>query len=58
VVEGKLWRKNAKARVLMKYIEQEDGIWKKYILAPVVIMPHLGHWSVKHYVSVFTGHPQ
>jgi hypothetical protein len=26
VVEGKLWRKNAKAEVLMKCIEQEDGI--------------------------------
>jgi TolB-like protein len=26
VVEGKLWRKNAKAKVLMKCIEQEDGI--------------------------------
>jgi hypothetical protein len=26
VVEGKLWRKNTKAEVLMKCIEQEDGI--------------------------------
>jgi hypothetical protein len=26
VVEGKLWHKNAKAEVLMKCIEQEDGI--------------------------------
>jgi hypothetical protein len=26
VVEGKLWRKNKKAEVLMKSIEQEDGI--------------------------------
>jgi hypothetical protein len=26
VVEGKLWCKNAKAKVLMKCIEQEDGI--------------------------------
>jgi hypothetical protein len=26
VVEGKLWRKNAKAEVLMKCIKQEDGI--------------------------------
>jgi hypothetical protein len=26
VVEGKLWRKNMKAEVLMKCIEQEDGI--------------------------------
>jgi hypothetical protein len=26
VVEGKLWRKNVKAEVLMKCIEQEDGI--------------------------------
>jgi ribonuclease HI len=26
VVEGKMWRKNAKAEVLMKCIEQEDGI--------------------------------
>jgi ribonuclease HI len=26
VVEGKLWRKNAKVEVLMKCIEQEDGI--------------------------------
>jgi hypothetical protein len=26
VVEGKLWRKNAKAEVLMKCIQQEDGI--------------------------------
>jgi hypothetical protein len=26
VVEGKLWRKNAKTEVLMKCIEQEDGI--------------------------------
>jgi hypothetical protein len=26
VVEGKLWRKNAKAEVLMKCIEQEDSI--------------------------------
>jgi hypothetical protein len=26
VVEGQLWRKNAKAEVLMKCIEQEDGI--------------------------------
>jgi hypothetical protein len=26
VVEGKLWRKNAKAKVLMKCIEQEDSI--------------------------------
>jgi hypothetical protein len=26
VVEGKLWRKNAKAEVLMRCIEQEDGI--------------------------------
>jgi hypothetical protein len=26
VVEGKLWRKNAKAEVLMKCIEQEDDI--------------------------------
>jgi hypothetical protein len=26
VVDGKLWRKNAKAEVLMKCIEQEDGI--------------------------------
>jgi hypothetical protein len=26
VVEGKLWRKNAKAKVLMKCIEQEDDI--------------------------------
>jgi hypothetical protein len=26
VIEGKLWRKNTKAEVLMKCIEQEDGI--------------------------------
>jgi hypothetical protein len=26
VVEGKLWRKNVKTKVLMKCIEQEDGI--------------------------------
>jgi hypothetical protein len=26
VVEGKLWRKNAKAKVLMKCTEQEDNI--------------------------------
>jgi hypothetical protein len=26
VVEDKLWHKNAKAKVLMKCIEQEDGI--------------------------------
>jgi hypothetical protein len=26
VVEGRLWRKNAKAEILMKCIEQEDGI--------------------------------
>jgi hypothetical protein len=26
VVKGKLWRKNVKAKVLMKCIEQEDGI--------------------------------
>jgi hypothetical protein len=26
VVKGKLWRKNTKAEVLMKCIEQEDGI--------------------------------
>jgi hypothetical protein len=26
VVDGKLWRKNAKAEVLMKCVEQEDGI--------------------------------
>jgi hypothetical protein len=59
VVEGKLWLKNAKAEVLMKCIEQEDGIKLLEEIHSSTYGNHAASRTLvrKAFHAVFTGHP-
>jgi hypothetical protein len=60
VVEGKLWRKNAKAEVLMKCFEQEDDIKLLEEIYSDTCGNHAASRTLvgKAFRAGFTGHPQ
>ena len=60
LVDGKLWRKNAKEEILMKCITQEDGehLLDQITLAPAATMRPQERWSARLSEQGSIGHQQ